>query len=436
MPYLKMYSSDGAYDSSSPIKYAKKGHSAVCTASDGEEPRSSSPPATPMPIRSTPVSAPSQFSRALRLRNSSQTHSTPISSHKTLQTQQFLPTPQSTRQTRSQSRPILPTPDSAGRAKTKSRPSLLTPISIRTTRSKSRTTLTPVANHSQVHLPQVKQLKTKRQVEREAEEREAKRVRIEKENKAQERMEVKEVKEQRREEREQIREEKERTKELELLRKANVQAEVEKQKETKERERLEKENAKLAKELAKEREAAEQLQWENVKAKEVFNALTKPSTPEERVFSSTLAFFKALLSGATVADGVDTMQATANISRFFRDHGVEAVNLILDHTPSIEAKVLASRWKEKLDRLSDEGEKVQKLLTRDSKTSLSQLLEGFSIDGLTSQLREEAPMVWECLSAIVPKEKRGTDHVRLLYQDCSFEVSNYKVGIHDNLCYA
>jgi hypothetical protein len=99
----------------------------------------------------------------------------------------------------------------------------------------------------------------------------------------------------------------------------------------------------------------------------VFDALTrtKLSAIEGRVFTSTLAFFKALLSGVTVADGVDTTQATANASRFVRDHGVEVVSLIPDHTPSIEAEFFASRWKERLDNRSDEGEKVQKLLTRD-----------------------------------------------------------------------
>jgi hypothetical protein len=81
----------------------------------------------------------------------------------------------------------------------------------------------------------------------------------------------------------------------------------------------------------------------------------------------------------TIADGVDTTQATANVSRFFRDYGVEVVDLILGRTSSIEANVLTSWWK---DSLSDEGEKVRELLTRDLKTSLSQLLEGFTIDGL------------------------------------------------------
>jgi hypothetical protein len=75
----------------------------------------------------------------------------------------------------------------------------------------------------------------------------------------------------------------------------------------------------------------------NVIAKEVFDTLTKPSAPQERAF---FAFFEALLSGATIADGVDTMQATANVSRFFRDYGIKVVNLILDCTPFMRQRFL------------------------------------------------------------------------------------------------
>jgi hypothetical protein len=229
---------------------------------------------------------------------------------------------------------------------------------------------------------------------RDAEERETKRRKLEKENEQRQRNEEKEKRQQQRGQRGQERD--------------NAKAE-------RERKRAEKEDEKAAKEAvrkelaeAKKREAAKQLAWESSRAKEIFDGLTKPVEPGERVFSDTLAFFQALLSKA---HGEADRQSTTNITRFFRDHGAEIVTSIFDYMPAIEEEVLSLRTKERLAKLEQEGEKIQRLLSRRSDITLTQLLEGFTIDGLARQLEEEAPNVWECLSAVVSNGKDGTDRV-------------------------
>jgi hypothetical protein len=206
MPYQKMYSSDEAHGSLTTIKHLKRGHSAGYTASHGEDKQSASHHLLHPSPSSLHVLSCSAGSGSGTLH----THSTHIFSKNSINPTASPHIPVDS----SQSRPILPVPDSAKCTGTKSCPSLLTPTSAQATRSKSRSTLTPVVNGNQVRLPEVKQFKTKRQVEREVEEREEKRVWTEKENKGQERKEAKE----------QRREEKEKTKKLELLRKVNVEA--------------------------------------------------------------------------------------------------------------------------------------------------------------------------------------------------------------------
>jgi hypothetical protein len=234
------------------------------------------------------------------------------------------------------------------------------------------------------------------------EERESKRRRLEKEEWAREKAEGKAEKEQRKAEMEL-------KKELERLQKEKNQAEKERIKAEKGRIKAEKEREKAEEKLARERDAAEQLRWESTEAKWIFNSLTNRFKPEECAFSSVLAFFKGILSKP---QDVNDYQHTANVSRFFKNHGAEVVNSILDYMPNIEAEVITPRAsKSHLDRLAAKGAMIQRILTRNSSTTLTQLLEGFTIDGLTSQLRTEALLVWECLSGIVLERKEGTDQV-------------------------
>lgn len=105
----------------------------------------------------------------------------------------------------------------------------------------------------------------------------------------------------------------------------------------------------------------------------------------------------------------DDPQFTANISRWCRDHGEDFARQIFSRAPEVGDRLVIAEASQILQR---EGQAIQNLLTRDSSTTVSEVLKTFSIPELSKQLQDIAPTLWRLLVTTATNPKQEVNETR------------------------
>ncbi|KAK7035526.1 hypothetical protein VNI00_011819 [Paramarasmius palmivorus] len=117
-------------------------------------------------------------------------------------------------------------------------------------------------------------------------------------------------------------------------------------------------------------------------------------------FSSLMEFFDYALD--IEKDG-DNVQAHRNMTRFLNTNGASLAEKIFERAPDEFDKFLQSPFMQK--KLREEGEAIQKLLTREKGTTMQSLLDTFDLEALEKDVQRVAPTMWSVLTDVTELEE-------------------------------
>ncbi|KAL0056903.1 hypothetical protein AAF712_016482 [Marasmius tenuissimus] len=140
------------------------------------------------------------------------------------------------------------------------------------------------------------------------------------------------------------------------------------------------------------------------KALKIIDLITKPNDEGGFGFKNLNDFVDSLLELG------GNSQTRANLSRLCESRGKEMVDEIINRSGGSAAAIKHAILSEEMQRvLAEEGRKIQKLFTRSESTKLTELLQSFSVEGIKSKLKEEAPNLWDLLTKVSnnPRRTRG-----------------------------
>ncbi|KAJ3964302.1 hypothetical protein EV361DRAFT_812284 [Lentinula raphanica] len=103
----------------------------------------------------------------------------------------------------------------------------------------------------------------------------------------------------------------------------------------------------------------------------------------------------------------------ANITRWCKGQGSEFASAIFERSPDAFQDFLVSSNFGTL--LQKEGEAIQKLLSRPPRMSMWELLAGFSMEYLSRDLQEAAPVLWRILTSISSREGKPQHNKEIVF---------------------
>ncbi|KAF8211168.1 hypothetical protein K438DRAFT_1958305 [Mycena galopus ATCC 62051] len=128
-----------------------------------------------------------------------------------------------------------------------------------------------------------------------------------------------------------------------------------------------------------------------VRAQQVIELITASDTDGGFNFQSLDEFFDALWR--TGGDGI----ISSKITKYVQRHGVEHAAGMFKRSKEAKAEYISDAVSELFQR---EGRAIQIILTRDSMTTVTDLLKDFSMDQLMEEIKVAAPMLWSALGII------------------------------------
>lgn len=184
---------------------------------------------------------------------------------------------------------------------------------------------------------------------------------------------------------------------------------------------------------------------DTVEAQKVWKSITDKGK-DGHGFDSMQHFLDALFR-----PGGDIVVA-ASIGRYFAAHSAETATRMFEKAPK-QKKVFMEDALSKV--FEKEGLAIQKLLTRDSETSVTNLLNTFSMEKWSTELQSVAPNLWSALGDAATtnestrreslgesRRQKDKDLVRTrsssspLYLHLAAPSRSFNSGSHDHLCYA
>ncbi|KAJ7163528.1 hypothetical protein C8R43DRAFT_879780 [Mycena crocata] len=128
------------------------------------------------------------------------------------------------------------------------------------------------------------------------------------------------------------------------------------------------------------------------RAQEVIALITKSDADGGFNFANLEEFFDALWrKGGDAA-------ISAKITQYIQRHGTEHVEGMFKRSKDTKDEYISGVMEEIFQR---EGRAIQKILTRDSTTTVTELLKEFSMDKLGEEIEAAAPMLWAALAGLV-----------------------------------
>ncbi|KAJ7066253.1 hypothetical protein C8F01DRAFT_1248284 [Mycena amicta] len=132
------------------------------------------------------------------------------------------------------------------------------------------------------------------------------------------------------------------------------------------------------------------------RAQHVFSSITTSEDDGGFGFDSVDQFFQALWRRG--GDQLVSSQITRYVSRAGEAHAAAMFGRSSDAEDQYFDKILQ-------DRLRKEGRAIQVILTRDSTTSVMELLKEFSMDQLMEEIKAAAPTMWKALDIIATPDQ-------------------------------
>ncbi|KAK6974224.1 hypothetical protein R3P38DRAFT_3239719 [Favolaschia claudopus] len=145
--------------------------------------------------------------------------------------------------------------------------------------------------------------------------------------------------------------------------------------------------AEAAKAAAAEKSAADAA--DTRRAQDVVRRIITPAAEGGFNFKNMDHFFDAMWRKG--GDGEVSLLLTNHVKR----HGVQHARAMFERSAQAKDKYISSEMAEIYER---EGRAIQTLLTRQSTTTVTELLEDFSMEELAAEIQEKAPNLWAALS--------------------------------------
>ncbi|KAK6966938.1 hypothetical protein R3P38DRAFT_3245105 [Favolaschia claudopus] len=145
--------------------------------------------------------------------------------------------------------------------------------------------------------------------------------------------------------------------------------------------------AEAAKAAAAEKSAADAA--DTRRAQDVVRRIITPAAEGGFNFKNMDHFFDAMWRKG--GDGEVSLLLTNHVKR----HGVQHARAMFERSAQAKDKYISSEISEIYER---EGRAIQTLLTRQSTTTVTELLEDFSMEELAAEIQEKAPNLWAALS--------------------------------------
>ncbi|KAK6977334.1 hypothetical protein R3P38DRAFT_3476116 [Favolaschia claudopus] len=181
--------------------------------------------------------------------------------------------------------------------------------------------------------------------------------------------------------------------------KAQMKAAVFEARRTREAEEKQVRRAEIAEARRLELEAAVKAKAErdHLRAQQHFAKITAPEEDGGAGFDDVSAFFDSLFASGHGGDA----QTSANLTRFLKTRGEHVLQLIVERVPEVGQQFLDKELDKKLEEvLKGEGEAIQRHLTREWTTDITEVLKEFSMEKLGEELQEVAPTLWRILESV------------------------------------
>ncbi|KAJ7135486.1 hypothetical protein C8R43DRAFT_956002 [Mycena crocata] len=132
------------------------------------------------------------------------------------------------------------------------------------------------------------------------------------------------------------------------------------------------------------------------RAQEVIALITKSDADGGFNFANLEEFFDALWrKGGDAA-------ISSKITQYIQRHGTEHVEGMFKRSKEAKDEYISGVMEEIFQR---EGRAIQKILTRDSTTTVTDLLKEFSMDKLADEIEAAAPMLWAALAVLATPDQ-------------------------------